>query len=195
MNQIRWRQDQSLRYKEADASRNFIICLFFDSVLDSSSFKKILIIFRFRLGLEIEEFIRLWMRRRNQESRKNTLRLSWLKLCRSLDFARYALLIMICAEMLLLIVFAVNVNVLEKTHDWIIIFIAESVLTMIYNRTLQLFFISSSFVSEAVSLITSENASISLIYIINAHIYHPQPLTTEKRFFLQMMRAQLQCLQ
>lgn len=39
-----------------------------------------------------------------------------------------------------------------------------------------------------------ENSSISLTYIADAHEYHPQALTTEKRFFLQIMRAQLQCL-
>ena len=41
----------------------------------------------------------------------------------------------------------------------------------------------------------SEDSPISLTYIADAHEYHPLPLTTEKRFFLQIMRAQLQCLQ
>lgn len=40
-----------------------------------------------------------------------------------------------------------------------------------------------------------EDSPISLTYIADAHEYHPRPLTTEKRFFLQIMRAQLQCLQ
>ena len=65
---------------------------------------------------------------------------------------------------------------------------------MTYNRTLQLFFTPSSFKSKE-SGVTADNSPISLTYIADAHEYHPQPLTTEKRFFLQIMRAQLQCLQ
>ena len=65
---------------------------------------------------------------------------------------------------------------------------------MTYNRALQLFFTPSSFKSNE-SAAKSENSPISLTYIADAHEYHPQPLTTEKRFFLQIMRAQLQCLQ
>lgn len=41
----------------------------------------------------------------------------------------------------------------------------------------------------------SENCAISLTYIADSHAYQPRPLTTEKRFFLQIVRAQLQCLQ
>ena len=41
----------------------------------------------------------------------------------------------------------------------------------------------------------SENAPISLSYIADANEHHPQSLSTEKRFFLQIIRAQLQCLQ
>ena len=65
---------------------------------------------------------------------------------------------------------------------------------MTYNRTLQLFFTPSSFEKNG-SPAKSENSPISLTYIADAHEYRPQPLTTEKRFFLQIMRAQLQCLQ
>lgn len=65
---------------------------------------------------------------------------------------------------------------------------------MTYNRTLQLFFTPASFRSSE-SPAKLENSPISLTYIADAHEYHPQPLTTEKRFFLQIMRAQLQCLQ
>jgi kinetochore protein Spc7/SPC105 len=66
---------------------------------------------------------------------------------------------------------------------------------MTYNRTLQLFFIPASFALKDGSQTKSENSPISLTYIADAHEYHPQPLTTEKHFFLQIMRAQLQCLQ
>ena len=40
----------------------------------------------------------------------------------------------------------------------------------------------------------SENSSISLTYIADTDLYDPQPLSTEKRFFLQIMRARLQGL-
>jgi len=70
---------------------------------------------------------------------------------------------------------------------------------MTYDRTLQLFFTPSSFQTNGKEdkspNAASENCPISLTYIADARTYHPQPLTTEKRFFLQIMRAQLQCLQ
>lgn len=87
-----------------------------------------------------------------------------------------------------------NVTALEDSRGWTIVSAAEPALTMIYNRTLQLFFAPSSFESKD-SVATSEKSPISLTYIADAREYHPQPLTTEKRFFLQIMRAQLQCLQ
>ena len=65
---------------------------------------------------------------------------------------------------------------------------------MTHNRALQLFFTPSSFKSNELAA-NPENSPISLTYIADAHEFHPQPLTTEKRFFLQIMRAQLQCLQ
>ena len=92
-----------------------------------------------------------------------------------------------------------NVDSLEATHGWTITSAADATLTMTYDRTLQLFFTPSSFRTnrEDEKLVTSasENAPISLTYIADAHPYHPLPLTTEKRFFLQIVRAQLQCLQ
>lgn len=39
-----------------------------------------------------------------------------------------------------------------------------------------------------------EDSPISLTYIGDAQEYKSQPLSTEKRFFLQIMRASLQCL-
>ena len=90
-----------------------------------------------------------------------------------------------------------TVDALEKAHGWTIVSVAGASLTMTYKRTLQLFFTPASFMpttgpsSQPDRL---ENSSISLTYIADAHEYHPQALTTEKRFFLQIMRAQLQCL-
>lgn len=65
---------------------------------------------------------------------------------------------------------------------------------MTYNGTLQLFFTPSSFASGSAPPTNAENSPISLTYIADAHSYRPKPLTTEKRFFLQIMCAQLQCL-
>lgn len=91
----------------------------------------------------------------------------------------------------------VIVDALEKAHGWTITSAAGTSLTMIYKRTLQLFFTPSSFMqtSPPNSQTTKpENSPISLTYIADADEYRPQVLTTEKRFFLQIMRAQLQCL-
>lgn len=66
---------------------------------------------------------------------------------------------------------------------------------MTYNNTLQLLFTPSSFAFRTKPAAPAENSPISLTYIADTHPYHPKPLTTEKRFFLQIMRAQLQCLQ
>ena len=63
---------------------------------------------------------------------------------------------------------------------------------MTYRSTLELYFHPSAFNTTNES---QENAPISLIYIADSHEHHPSPLTTEKRFFLQIIRAQLQCLQ
>lgn len=68
---------------------------------------------------------------------------------------------------------------------------------MSYKRTLELFFSPASFLQNAANASQSaecENSPISLSYVADAHENHPQPLVTEKRFFLQIMRAQLQCL-
>lgn len=93
-----------------------------------------------------------------------------------------------------LLTFSANVTALEDAHGWTIVSTAESAITMTYNGTLQLFFTPASFKSNG-SPAELENSPISLTYIADAHEYHSQPLTTEKRFFLQIMRAQLQCLQ
>lgn len=90
---------------------------------------------------------------------------------------------------------------MEKAHGWAITSITGASLTMTYKRTIQLFFAPSSF--SSVSPLQphkrkvapeAESSPISLTYIADAVKYHPIPLTTEKRFFLQIIRAQLQCL-
>ena len=93
--------------------------------------------------------------------------------------------------------FTAQVNALEAAHGWTITAATGSALTMTYNRTLQLFFTPSIFLPNDAGARSAigENAPISLTYIADAHEHRPQPLTTEKRFFLQIVRAQLQCLQ
>ncbi|MCJ1467975.1 hypothetical protein MMC07_006601 [Pseudocyphellaria aurata] len=90
-----------------------------------------------------------------------------------------------------------SVDALEKAHGWAIVSTTSTSLTMTYRGTLQLLFTPSSFMQADPCTLQSakpENSPISLTYIADADEYHPQVLTTEKRFFLQIMRAQLQCL-
>lgn len=68
---------------------------------------------------------------------------------------------------------------------------------MTYRNDLQLFFDAAAFASQAITPAkTSPNAPISLTYIGDDASIHrrPQALTTQARFFLQFMRAHLQCL-
>ncbi|KAL9600343.1 MAG: hypothetical protein Q9179_003250 [Wetmoreana sp. 5 TL-2023] len=92
-----------------------------------------------------------------------------------------------------------NVSSLEISYGWKIISASGSTLTMTYKDTLQLYFTPSSFILPSSSSSPNptekhENSPISLTYTADTHENHPRPLTTEKRFFLQIMRAQLQCL-
>ncbi|KAL8907748.1 MAG: hypothetical protein Q9207_001231 [Kuettlingeria erythrocarpa] len=89
-----------------------------------------------------------------------------------------------------------NVTALEDAYGWKITSAAGSTLTMTYKDALQLYFSPSSFITPGSSTAAvADNSPISLTYLADAHEYHPRPLTTEKRFFLQIIRAQLQCLQ
>ena len=71
---------------------------------------------------------------------------------------------------------------------------------MTYRAQLRLYFEPSAFICPTTtnkaqrSPRKPHNAPISLTYIADADEHHPAPLTTEKRFFLQIMRAHLQCL-
>ncbi|KAL8857923.1 MAG: hypothetical protein Q9178_005542 [Gyalolechia marmorata] len=93
-----------------------------------------------------------------------------------------------------------SVTTLEDTYGWRIVSATGSALTMTYKDSLQLYFTPSSFLSSTSSSSSppptsnKENSPISLTYIADNHEYHPKPLSTEKRFFLQIIRAQLQCL-
>ena len=88
-----------------------------------------------------------------------------------------------------------NVTALEKLHGWAIVSAAENTLTMTYSQTLQLYFTPTAFLGSGEEDARIGNSPISLTYIADINEHRPQPLTTERRFFLQIMRVQLQCLQ
>ncbi|KAL8977566.1 MAG: hypothetical protein Q9177_006608, partial [Variospora cf. flavescens] len=89
-----------------------------------------------------------------------------------------------------------SVAALEEAYGWRIISATGSALAMTYKDTLQLYFAPCSFINPGSSAsVLAENSPVSLTYIADSHDLHPRPLTTEKRFFLQIIRAQLQCLQ
>lgn len=122
--------------------------------------------------------------------------------CQGLDMSEVAALQGMFARLeynlrLNLTVRKASVADLEQEYGWTITSAAEATLTMTYKRTLQLFFTPQSFQSDCQQVeaaVLHSNAPISLAYVADAHEHHPQPLTTEKRFFLQILRAQLQFL-
>ncbi|KAF2153275.1 Spc7-domain-containing protein [Myriangium duriaei CBS 260.36] len=88
-----------------------------------------------------------------------------------------------------------SVTALEKSTKWSVAAATGSSLTMTYRSALQLYFNPSAFLpgtsttatlSRSPSKQAATNAPISLTYIADN-----EPLTTEKRFFLQLLRAQL----
>lgn len=88
-----------------------------------------------------------------------------------------------------------NVMDMEAKYGWSVTSASSGTLTLAYRRQLQIFFNVASFLPAAAATTTKhENSPISLIYVGDADVQKPKPLTTEKRFFLQLMRAHLQCL-
>jgi kinetochore protein Spc7/SPC105 len=87
-----------------------------------------------------------------------------------------------------------KVDSLEDKHGWRITSASGSTLTMTYLNSLQLFFDVTAFADS--SSTTRPNSPISLTYIGDDAALHrrPAPLSTHSRFFLQFMRAHLQCL-
>jgi kinetochore protein Spc7/SPC105 len=61
---------------------------------------------------------------------------------------------------------------------------------MSHMNDLELYFQPSAFATGA----DTPNASISLTYVGDSAAPHPRPLTTSKRFFLQLLRAHLHCI-
>ncbi|TLD35890.1 Spc7-domain-containing protein [Venturia nashicola] len=88
-----------------------------------------------------------------------------------------------------------KVDELESEHGWSVTAASASpsTLTFTYLNDLELFFHPSSFKPTS----GGENAPISLSYVgaeSRSSNKTPRPLTTTKRFFLQLLRAQLHCI-
>jgi kinetochore protein Spc7/SPC105 len=83
-----------------------------------------------------------------------------------------------------------KVTALEHAHGWSITSASPSSITMTHLSDLELYFQPSCFATGS----AGPNGSISLAYIGDTAQPHPRPLTTSKRFFLQLIRAQLHCI-
>ncbi len=83
-----------------------------------------------------------------------------------------------------------KVTELEQSHGWSITAASSTTITMTHMNDLELYFQPSAFASGA----STPNASISLAYVGDSATPHPRPLTTSKRFFLQLLRAHLHCI-
>ncbi|KAF2501476.1 Spc7-domain-containing protein [Lophium mytilinum] len=85
-----------------------------------------------------------------------------------------------------------KVTALEEAHGWSITSASSSpsTITMTHLNDLELYFYPESFATGK----NTPNGSISLSYVGDSATPHPRPMTTSKRFFLQLLRAHLQCL-
>jgi kinetochore protein Spc7/SPC105 len=83
-----------------------------------------------------------------------------------------------------------RVAALERAHGWSITTASSMTVTMTHLNDLELYFQPSAFATGE----EKPNASISLTYVGDSATPHPRPLTTSKRFFLQLIRAHLHCL-
>ncbi|KAK8165134.1 Spc7 kinetochore protein-domain-containing protein [Phyllosticta citrichinensis] len=87
-----------------------------------------------------------------------------------------------------------RVSALEAQTGWSITSasVDPATLTMAYRNDLQLFFYPGSFAPHARA--DAPNSTISLSYVGENKSNNSSPLTTTKRFFLQILRANLHCL-
>ncbi|KAF2747625.1 Spc7-domain-containing protein [Sporormia fimetaria CBS 119925] len=83
-----------------------------------------------------------------------------------------------------------RVSHLERTSNWSITTATPTTLTLTHASDLELSFHPAAFNTGS----STPNASISLTYVGDSATPHPRPLTTSKRFFLQLIRAHLHCL-
>lgn len=87
-----------------------------------------------------------------------------------------------------------NVDALEEKYGWTISAVEGTIITMTYQRDLQLVFDVASFLPNEGSTVSAraQNSPISVTYIADTRELRPEPLSTEKRFFLQNLKAHLQ---
>ncbi|KAF2032178.1 Spc7-domain-containing protein [Setomelanomma holmii] len=83
-----------------------------------------------------------------------------------------------------------KVSALEQSHGWTITSASTTSITMTHLNDLELYFQPSAFATGS----KTPNESISLAYVGDSATPHLRPLTTSKRFFLQLIRAQLHCI-
>ncbi|KAF2192308.1 Spc7-domain-containing protein [Zopfia rhizophila CBS 207.26] len=83
-----------------------------------------------------------------------------------------------------------KVTTLEQMFGWSITSASTSTITVTHLNDLELYFQPSAFATGE----NTPNASISLTYVGDTASPHPRPLTTSKRFFLQLIRAHLHCI-
>jgi kinetochore protein Spc7/SPC105 len=90
----------------------------------------------------------------------------------------------------ILINVSARVSTIEQEHGWSITSASSSSITMTHRNDLELYFQPSAFLTGG----NTPNGSISLAYVGDSATPHPRPLTTSKRFFLQLIRAHLHCV-
>ncbi|KAH7406204.1 Spc7 kinetochore protein-domain-containing protein [Phaeosphaeria sp. MPI-PUGE-AT-0046c] len=83
-----------------------------------------------------------------------------------------------------------KVNALEQVHGWSITSASSTSITMTHLNDLELYFQPAAFMTGG----NTPNQSISLAYVGDSAMPNPRPLTTSKRFFLQLIRAYLHCI-
>lgn len=83
-----------------------------------------------------------------------------------------------------------KVVTLEQAHGWSVTSASSTSITMTHLNDVELYFQPSFFATGG----NTPNGSISLGYVGDSATPHPRPLTTSKRFFLQLIRATLHCV-
>ena len=83
-----------------------------------------------------------------------------------------------------------KVTALEQEHGWSITSADSSTITLTLLNDLELYFQPSAFATGK----ETTSGRISLTYVGDTAAPHPRPLTTSKRFFLQLIRAHLHCI-
>jgi kinetochore protein Spc7/SPC105 len=83
-----------------------------------------------------------------------------------------------------------KVTAIEQAYGWCITSASSTSITMTHLNDLELYLQPAAFMTGG----NTPNQSISLAYVGDSATPHPRPLTTSKRFFLQLIRASLHCI-